>query len=870
MKRLPLLLLIILSISFQAEASHITGGEMYYKYRGFINGMYQYDCVLRLLQRCGSGRQFPNPTIISIFDKATAIRITDLTVPMANSETIRISNVDPCITNPPDVCYEVAYYTFSLSLPASAQGYVMASQVNYRINGITNLASGYSNVGATYTAEIPGTATVNNGPENTSAQFTGTDLVIVCADNNFTYSFAASDEDGDQLIYSFCDAYASTSVGGGTSMPTNPPPFPGVPYGPPFSGNSPLGPNVHIDPTTGIITGIAPPSGIYVVTVCVQEIRNGQLIAIQRKDVQINITDCSIASASLLPEYQLCKNTQTITIANQSNSPLIVTSEWEFMDNNNNIIYTATGPSATYTFPSIGLYKVKLVINRGQACTDSTTSLIRVFPGFVPDFSSNGICYTKPTLFFDNTTSVYGIPDSWSWDFGESTAINDISAIKNPVYTYPSMGLKNVRLIATDTRGCRDTIYKTVTIIDKPPVNLAFRDTLICVNDNLTLRAIGSGSYSWSPNINIVNANTATPTVSPVTTIYYYVDLDDNGCKNRDSVKVNVVSSVTLQAMPDTIICRGDTIQLRVNSNGLQYSWTPAAQFVNPNVKNPLVFTSVASATYQVRAIIGGCSSTDNIDVNTIPYPFVNAGADLTICYNTRTQLYGVTNGSSWTWSPANLVSNTSVLNPFTTPPRTTDFVLSAFDTKGCPKPGRDTVRVTVRPKMYVSAGNDTAVVINQPLQLHGSGGINYIWTPSGNLSAGDISNPVAIFSSPSNGIKYKLFVFDQNGCKDSAFITVKVYKYQPTVFVPSGFTPNNDGLNDLLRPLAVGIADIEYFNIYNRWGQLVYTTTTNGQGWDGSLKGVPQSPGTFVWMVKATDYHGKPYMQKGMVTLIR
>lgn len=843
---------------------------MYYTCNGIVGGQYQYEVILKLFQRCGSGRQFPNPAIISIFDKTNGARIIDLNVNIFNTETIQITNPDPCITNPPQVCYDIAYYTFTISLPGTPEGYVIASQVNYRINGITNLAGNSGNVGATYTAEIPGTTLITTAPQNNSATFTGSDLVVVCAQNNFAYSFGAQDADGDVLRYSFCEAYNSTAVGGGTSIPPNPPPFPPVPYNfPDFNETMPLGALVQINPATGLITGVAPPVGIYVVTVCVEEIRNGQVIARQRKDLQINIADCYVASASLLPEYFLCKTTQTITISNLSTSPLINTSDWDIMDNTNAIIYSGTGPAITYTFPAIGVYTVKLVINRNQPCTDSTTASVKVFPGFRPDFTSTGICFTKPTFFQDRTTSVYGIPNSWTWDFGEPIASNDVSTLQHPSYTYPTMGIKDVRLIATDTRGCRDTITKSVTIIDKPPIALAFKDTLICVNDNLTLMAGGSGVFSWSPPVNIVNANTATPTVSPPVTTTYYVDLDDNGCKNRDSVKVNVVDHVTLIPMSDTIVCKGDTVQLHVTSDGLQYSWTPAGQLIDPLVKNPLAITNTFT-NYIVTAIIGGCSAVDNIGVTPVPYPVVYAGADAIICYNTSIQLHGSTDGSSWLWAPANRLDDATSLNPVAYPPRTTDFILSAYDTKGCPKPGRDTVTIKVLPKMRVSAGNDTAVITGQPLQLFATGGETYVWSPAIYLSSASIANPIALYVDPSTGIKYKVIAYDENGCSDSAYVTVKVFKTKPTVFVPTGFTPNNDGKNDILRPIAVGIKSIDYFTIYNRWGQVLFTTTVNGKGWDGKVNGQFQASGTFVWMVKATDYTGTAYFEKGVVTLIR
>src|SRR5690349_15893659 len=122
MKRLSVIPLLLVLFSFQAKASHITGGEMYYTYIGMNGNMYEYEVTLRLLQRCGSGRQFLNPTIFSVFDKTTNARMQDIVVPIFRTENIAIGNPDPCITNPPLVCYDVAYYIFNVSLPASPAG----------------------------------------------------------------------------------------------------------------------------------------------------------------------------------------------------------------------------------------------------------------------------------------------------------------------------------------------------------------------------------------------------------------------------------------------------------------------------------------------------------------------------------------------------------------------------------------------------------------------------------------------------------------------------------------------------------------------------------------------------------------------------
>ncbi|MGK2862870.1 MAG: gliding motility-associated C-terminal domain-containing protein [Chitinophagaceae bacterium] len=867
--RIFFLILFFSTLSFYARADHITGGEMYYTYSGIIDGEYQYVVTLKLFMRCNSGRQFPNPAIISVFDKVSNNRIRDISVPLSNQQTIQLTNPDPCISNPPPVCYVVAYYNFSVSLPLTSTGYILASQVNYRINGISNL-NGSTQVGATYSCVIPGITSGDNNQANNSAVFTGSDLVIVCAGNYFSYSFAAKDDDNDRLRYSFCAAYRSTNAGINGVPPGNPP-YNSVPYGTPeYRETSPLANKVSINPETGLISGIAPPAGAYVVTVCVDEIRNGAVIATQRKDVQINIADCSVAAALLEDDYMVCGDTRSASIRNLSGSPLITTYDWAVINPAGITIFTDKTPILNYTFPVNGVYTVQLTVNKGQACSDTGSAPVYVFPGLKPDFSASGICISKPTIFSDQTTTVTGTVNSWKWDFGELSGLGDFSTAKNPVYTYPSDGIKNTHLIVSTSEGCRDTIIKQVSIISKPFLDLAFRDTLICLNDPLKLEAVGTGNYAWSPTDGIVNANSNHPSVFPKATSFYYVDLEREGCKNKDSVYVRVKDRVSLQLMNDTTICSGDTIQLRINSDGLNYEWRPSGQILNPGIPNPWVVSS-STTNYQVKAIIGGCSTIGNVQVNTIPYPVAIAGNDETICFNGSIKLNAFTNGNSWYWTPSASLSNALVTDPVANPVNTTQYIFTAYNiASGCPKPGTDTILVTVLPKIIASAGKDTSIVINQTLQLSASGGDGYIWSPSYSLSSASIANPVAVFDEPSEGLRYKVEVYNSIGCVDSAFIFVKIFATIPTVFVPSAFTPNNDGKNDVLRPIAAGIKQLEYFNIYNRWGQLVFTTKEAGKGWDGKINGQLQTSNTYVWIVKAVDYHGAAYQKKGIVTLIR
>jgi gliding motility-associated-like protein len=215
-------------------------------------------------------------------------------------------------------------------------------------------------------------------------------------------------------------------------------------------------------------------------------------------------------------------------------------------------------------------------------------------------------------------------------------------------------------------------------------------------------------------------------------------------------------------------------------------------------------------------------------------------------------------------------LSNAAILNPVASPAGSTTYILSAFDNKGCPKPGKDTVTINVLPEIIAYAGGDTAVVVNQPLQFNATGGSGYLWTPSTGLSRNDINNPVGLYDGSFDSIRYTITVFNESGCADSTYLTVKIFKSSPQIYVPTAFTPNGDGRNDIIKPIPVGISRMDYFRIYNRWGQLVYNTTSLGTGWDGKIAGKEQGTGTYVWLVRGVDFLGKVFVAKGMVTLIR
>ncbi len=173
--------------------------------------------------------------------------------------------------------------------------------------------------------------------------------------------------------------------------------------------------------------------------------------------------------------------------------------------------------------------------------------------------------------------------------------------------------------------------------------------------------------------------------------------------------------------------------------------------------------------------------------------------------------------------------------------------------------------------QLKIFPGNDTSVIVNQSVQLaaldiNNSGFDSYSWSPPFGLNNPYAQNPVAMISSD---ITYTVTATTSEGCEGKGSISFKTYPVSD-IFVPNAFTPNGDGPNDVLKAIPIGIKSFKYFAVYNRWGQMIFKTTSQGSGWDGTINGLPQQTGGFVWMAEGVDYKDATIHKNGSVLLIR
>jgi len=434
-----------------------------------------------------------------------------------------------------------------------------------------------------------------------------------------------------------------------------------------------------------------------------------------------------------------------------------------------------------------------------------------------------------------------------------------------------------------DAKGC---VTPPQTIVVAQPAVLtatnAAPTNATCNGGNdgtITVTATGgTAPYQYSSNGTSFQASNVL-NVGPGT--YSATVKDANGCTFViPNITVGLTDNLTFTPMTDPApICESKSVQLEIISNATSYAWTSTTGDGLSSVTAPNPVASPTTSTvYTVTMTLGRCMHTDDVAVTVWPAPIPDAGDNIEICYGLDTQLQG-SGGTTYNWTPSTYLS--SAIDPnadVIQPEKSISYSLSVTDANGCTSLVTDQVQVKVIPPFEVlTFPRDTVVYDNvqvpmlaiAPLQNVLPEDISYEWTPSIGLDNPNIPNPVATSSMIGDTIVYLVTATTPAGCQGTGTVTVKVFK-GPELYTPNAFTPNRDGRNDTFYPFPVGVKTLNYFQVYNRWGQLVYSTKTLNQGWDGKLNFLDQPSGVYVWMAEGVTLEGQKITRKGTVTLIR
>lgn len=478
------------------------------------------------------------------------------------------------------------------------------------------------------------------------------------------------------------------------------------------------------------------------------------------------------------------------------------------------------------------LFKVttpgKYFLTVTNACGVIETDTVHV-NAYAGDFFSVGpdisICKGDATLI--NATGGFA---HYSWspayrinkDTGQSVIINPLT---DTSYT----------IIAEQRPGC--FAYDTLNVIVKQiePVALG-NDTSLCEGQSVTYDA-GNGyeSYQWSNG-------SAQQKITASTAGTYIAIVTKNGCIAKDTVKILSVVPLPLFSLGvDTSLCDKQTLSYNFNLNQAVYQWSDGSSS-NSNMISK-------AGTWWLTVAQQGCSATDSIHISYKPLPAVNLGNDTTLCENSTLQLSAFNNNATYLWGDGSNAANYTIS-------KAGNYSVTAT-VNGCSV--SDAITVTYKSIPGFTLGPDQLVCKGQIIVLNPvvNPVANYVWQDGSTQS---------FFTVTTDGIYTLIASNDCGRLSDSVRISFALC----SISMPSAFTPNKDGINDIFRvkyPFPVSKYNMA---IYNRWGQKIFESSDITRGWDGTFKGLSLSMDTYIWIISLTDTEGKKQNAKGTVTLIR
>ncbi|CAN5826861.1 hypothetical protein BH11BAC4_BH11BAC4_15420 [soil metagenome] len=542
---------------------------------------------------------------------------------------------------------------------------------------------------------------------------------------------------------------------------------------------------------------------------------------------------------------------------------------------------TLNNPVTTYN--TAGIKTIKLIVKTLEGCeSDTLVKLVKIRARPVVDFNfTDSVCLGTAMTFTDASTLADGPVNGWVWIVDATNMNNNAPTL---THSFLTAGNHTVSLIATGTGNADcfgNLITKNVFIRDKPIAHFTYNricQTVQTIYTDSSYASDGASMNQWwwdldngniafsqnpSPVYNTAGADTV---LLAVTTV--------NGCRS-DTIK----QPVFVNAKPianfgiNALVCIGTPVQfsdssLVANSSINTWSWLYNGS-VWSNAQNPSgIFVPGPQTISLTVASNIGCKS-DTITKPFVVYP--KPSVSMTFkdeCKFTPVSFTGLVvtgNIDHWHWSFGDAgIANTMNASHTYTANGTYPVELYGVNDIGC---STDVLKKDII--IYGTnafAGHDTIAAAGQPVQLNAVGGLSYVWSPAAGLSNNSISNPIAILEATQT---YTVKAFTPEGCESFDDIKIEIYK-GPDIYLPTAFTPNDDGLNDIFRGKPVGIKEFRYLKVYNRWGQEVFATTDYHIGWDGSWKGAKQGNGIFVVIASGVDFRGKLLNKKTTVMLIR
>ena len=835
MKKALLLFMSVLVLPLLGKATHIVGGDFYYKQLGTN----RYQVTLKLYFDCQNGSpqaiRSDEIAIVSMWNAGTKALIGQEDFTRTGPDYLDKVHYK-CLIPEKDICVSEYVYTKVLNINPGTNGVILAFQRCCRNNTINNIIAPES-TGATYWIKIPGSSVTTT---NSSAVFKELPPNYLCTDAPLKFDHSAEDPDGDSLVYELYQPYTGASRDYPRPDGTAPQPGGGGGWfkGPDFSriiwgnaystSNQVAGsPKLEINSQTGELTLTPNQVGQYVIGIKVKEYRDGVLIGETLRDYQFNVKNCK---TTLIANFQTDAGSSALIFACTDTVQFINKSQraeeyfWDFGDPTTTTD-TSSEENPMWVYPGNGDYLVTLTA-RNEVCEDDYKFVVKIRSKIDVDLG--------PDLAFCDKVDRFISPRIWDatkivWNtgqFGPTIRVQDTGTYVATVYYGDCEASDSQRLYF-------DTVEMNLT-----------PDSLFCTEEEvyLTLDAGVSGPdirYRWSTGF---KDTSRTLTVTEPGT--YWVRVENANCRNVDSTSITVAKPEIGDYL---FVCNDFRKEFDVGDyNGAQYLWSNGATTRNTILN--------AAGEHWVRVTYKHCVVSDTIYIEN-PVINLELGNDTNFCDDLITVLSGPPNMFSYNWQDGSSRQSLTVTQPG-------KYFVTVTDTNGCVK--SDTVTLTKTNSPIIDIGDDTTLCVRSKAVY----GLNdrfavYEWSTGSNEPKIEVSD---------SGY-YVLKVIDDAGCSgyDTVYVTVDPDALPNLLYVPNAFSPNGDDLNEFF-PYSNWIPQPEYrVRTWNRWGEKLFDSKeSETQFWDGNYKGKLVEGDAFIWVVEYRACNGQNKRHKGTVNIMR
>ncbi|MGZ3864830.1 MAG: PKD domain-containing protein [Bacteroidia bacterium] len=557
----------------------------------------------------------------------------------------------------------------------------------------------------------------------------------------------------------------------------------------------------------------------------------------------------------------------TVTFSLTSN-PQSVTWQW---NGPNGFSSNAQNPSLTNAQVNMsGTYSVGAVDING--CLDTAFINITINPLPTPTASnSTPICENQNQSINFSGFNLAGGTYVWTGPNGYNVTA------QNPSISNAQSGASGIyTLTVTDGNNCSGSDTTLVIVYPNPPLTINSPTT--CITTPVGIWVNGSNTYTWTPGTDLDTTTGANVIFTPLTAGSYTFSVTGTNLTGCQSTTVTVINAYPISGVTvhSATLCAGNSTPL-IASGASTYTWTPSTglssntgSLVIANPASTTIYTVTGKNSYGCAQIVP-----DTVVVNPRPAlvltPITATGCEpLCVAFSNTANAPGNYN---WNFGDGNNDNTPAPTHCFAAGNFTT--AVQVTDANGCTSTATATIVAYPKPIANFLASPQPTTIFDPEIHfLDGTSGgatiATWNWLFGDGKGTSSDQNPIYYYKDTGT-YAVMLTVVSDRGCRDSIIIDVRIDD-EYLIYVPSAFTPNHDGMNDVFMPKGEGVTEYKLY-VYDRWGQLAFKSNDLSVGWDGRHlnKGNEIAPeDIYIWKIEAKNQKGEPKMLKGHVSLLK